>query len=60
MLHGLRGAKDEEAMVFAPEAAGKLLMVMQGGLSPDHISRMDGKLLRAVRLEQEPKSMAAA
>lgn len=60
MLHGLRGAKDEEAMVFALKAVGKLLMVMQGGLSPDHISRMAGKLLRAVRLEQETKSMAAA
>ncbi|XP_062231488.1 U-box domain-containing protein 27-like [Phragmites australis] len=48
-----------EAVAAAPEAVGKLLVVMQGDCSPT-TSRMAGELLRAVRLEQERKGMAAA
>jgi len=31
-----------------------------GGLSPNHVSWMDGELLRSVQMEQEKKGMAAA
>jgi hypothetical protein len=31
-----------------------------GGLSPDHVSWMDSKLLQAVQMEQEKKGMATA
>jgi len=48
-----------EAVASAPEAVGKLLVVMQGDCAPT-TSRMAGELLRAVRLEQERKGMAAA
>jgi len=48
-----------KAMASAPEAVGKLLVVMQGDCAPT-TSRMAGELLRAVRLEQERKGMAAA
>ncbi|XP_062180354.1 U-box domain-containing protein 29-like [Phragmites australis] len=48
-----------EAVAAAPEAVGKLLVVMQGDCSPT-TSRMAGDLLRAVRLEQERKGMTAA
>lgn len=48
-----------EALAAAPEAVGKLLVVMQGDCSPA-TSRMAGELLRAVRMEQERKGMAAA
>ncbi|CAN6337476.1 unnamed protein product [Urochloa humidicola] len=48
-----------EAVAAAPEAVGKLLVVMQGDCAPT-TSRMAGELLRAVRLEQERKGMAAA
>jgi hypothetical protein len=46
-----------EAVVAAPEAVGKLLVVMQGECSPT-TSRMAG--LRTVRLEQERKGVATA
>ncbi|KXG22102.1 U-box domain-containing protein 29 [Sorghum bicolor] len=48
-----------EAVASAPEAVGKLLVVMQGDCAPT-TSRMAGELLRAVRMEQEKKGMAAA
>ncbi|CAL5095183.1 unnamed protein product [Urochloa decumbens] len=48
-----------EAVASAPEAVGKLLVVMQGDCAPT-TSRMAGELLRAVRMEQERKGMAAA
>ncbi|BAF17579.1 U-box domain-containing protein 29 [Oryza sativa Japonica Group] len=48
-----------EAVASAPEAVGKLLVVMQGDCSPS-TSRMAGELLRAVRMEQERKGLAAA
>lgn len=48
-----------EAVASAPEAVGKLLVVMQGDCAPT-TSRMAGELLRAVRLEQERKGMAAS
>lgn len=48
-----------EAVAAAPEAVGKLLVVMQGDCSPT-TSRMAGELLRAVRLEQERKGVATA
>ena len=48
-----------KAMASAPEAVGKLLVVMQGDCAPT-TSRMAGELLRAVRLEQERKGMATA
>ncbi|KAL6848828.1 hypothetical protein ACP4OV_021411 [Aristida adscensionis] len=48
-----------EAVAAAPEAVGKLLVVLQGDCSPA-TSRMAGELLRAVRLEQERKGVAAA
>jgi len=31
-----------------------------GGLSPNHVSWMDGELLRSVQMEKEKKGMAAA
>ena len=43
-----------KAMASAPEAVGKLLVVMQGDCAPT-TSRMAGELLRVVRLEQEGK-----
>lgn len=48
-----------EAVASAPEAVGKLLVVMQGDCAPT-TSRMAGELLRAVRMEHEKKGMAAA
>ncbi|GJM88710.1 hypothetical protein PR202_ga05261 [Eleusine coracana subsp. coracana] len=48
-----------EAVASAPEAVGKLLVVMQGDCAPT-TSRMAGELLRAVRLEQERKGVATA
>jgi hypothetical protein len=48
-----------EAVASAPEAVGKLLVVMQGDCAPT-TSRMAGELLRAVRMEQERKGVAAA
>ncbi|XP_066379466.1 U-box domain-containing protein 29-like [Miscanthus floridulus] len=48
-----------EAVASAPEAVGKLLVVMQGDCAPT-TSRMAGELLRAVRMEQEKKGVAAA
>jgi hypothetical protein len=48
-----------EALAAAPEAVGKLLVVMQGDVSPA-TSRMAGELLRAVRMEQERNGMVAS
>ncbi|CAD6333695.1 unnamed protein product [Miscanthus lutarioriparius] len=48
-----------EAVASAPEAVGKLLVVMQGDCAPT-TSRMAGELLRAVRMEQEKKGVASA
>ncbi|CAD6272020.1 unnamed protein product [Miscanthus lutarioriparius] len=48
-----------EAVASAPEVVGKLLVVMQGDCAPT-TSRMAGELLRAVRMEQEKKGVAAA
>ncbi|KAJ1263099.1 hypothetical protein BS78_09G159000 [Paspalum vaginatum] len=48
-----------EAVASAPEAVGKLLVVMQGDCAPT-TSRMAGELLRAVRLEQERKGVASS
>lgn len=58
---GSNGAAVLEAILTlpAPEAVGKLLVVMQGDCAPT-TSRMAGELLRAVRLEQERKGMAAS
>lgn len=56
---GANGAAVLEAILTSPEAVGKLLVVMQGDCAPT-TSRMAGELLRAVRLEQERKGMAAA
>jgi hypothetical protein len=48
-----------EAVASAQEAVVKLLVVMKGDCAPT-TSRMAGELLRAVRMEQEKKGVAAA